>query len=84
MKLDADTARILLSLVIAFHDVDVKANLGLGAEERAALVLTEEEADRGLAIIERDFDADIAAVGRAIVETPAVSRMLRDIAAAVA
>lgn len=80
MKLDAATARILLSLFVAFHNID--AGTALPADARASLVLTEAEADRGLAIIESEFDCDIAAVGRALASSEEISGALRELAAA--
>jgi hypothetical protein len=80
MKLDAETARILLALFIAFHNLDVGATVP--DEERATLVLTEEEADRGIAMIAADFDCDLEAVGHALAATSEISGALRAMAEA--
>lgn len=83
MKLDAATARILLALFIGFHNADLGVGMDdLSEEERAGLLLTEEEADRGLSIIETEFDCDIAAVGRALAETPEITGALHEMVAA--
>lgn len=78
--MDANTARILLSLLVAFHNVDVNVATSSDRADREALILTEEEADLGLAIIETEFDCDLAAVGRALANNPHVADMMSAVA----